>query len=83
VVIREVIRTKGFEASFKKIKDKKTKERVVKQIEKIIHNPSIGKPLRYSLKGEQNVRIKPYRLIYKVEGETLYLLRFFHRGKGY
>jgi mRNA-degrading endonuclease RelE of RelBE toxin-antitoxin system len=83
VVIKEVIWTKGFETSFKKIRDKKTKERIIKQIEKIIDDPRVGKPLRHGLKGEQSVRIKPHRLIYKVEDEKLYLLRFFHREKGY
>ncbi|WP_456473867.1 type II toxin-antitoxin system RelE family toxin [Candidatus Pyrohabitans sp.] len=82
-MIKEVIWTRRFETSFKKIKDKKTKEKTIKQIERIIADPSVGKPLRYGLKGERSVRITPYRLIYKVEGDRLYLLRFFHRGKGY
>ena len=83
MVIKEVIWTRKFETSFKKIKDKRAKERIIKQIERIIADPSVGKPLRYSLKGERSVRITPYRLIYKVEGDKLYLLRFFHREKGY
>ena len=82
-MIKEVIWTKKFETSFKKIKDKRTKKRIIKQIERIIADPRVGKPLRYSLKGERSMRITPYRLIYKVEGDKLYLLRFFHRGKGY
>lgn len=83
MVIREVIRTHKFKASFTKLKDRKTKDRVIKQIEKIIENPDVGKPLRYGLKGERSVRVSPYRLVYSIEGETLYLLRFFHRGEGY
>ncbi len=83
MVIKEVVRTDSFEASFKKTRDKKIKERIKKQIERIIQNPDVGKPLRHDLKGERSIRIEPYRLIYKVEGETLYLLRFFNREKGY
>ncbi len=83
MVIREVIWTKKFETSFKRIRDKRTKDRIIKQIERIIADPGVSKPLRYSLKGERSVRIPPYRLIYKVEGDRLYLLRFFHREKGY
>ena len=83
MVIREVIWTKKFETSFKRIRDKRTKDRIIKQIERIIADPGVGKPLRYSLKGERSVRIPPYRLIYKVEVGRLYLLRFFHREKGY
>ena len=82
-MVKEVVWTRGFEASFKKLKDRKTKERVVKQIEKIIKDPESGKPLRYSLRGERSIRVIPYRVVYKMEGETLYLLRFFHREKGY
>jgi len=82
-VIEEVIWTKSFEASFKKIRDCKTKEKIIKQIEKIIANPHVGKPLSYELKGELSVRVEPYRLVYATEGEKLYLLRFFHREKGY
>ncbi len=82
-MIREVIWTKKFETSFKRIRDKRTKDRIIKQIERIIADPGVSKPLRYSLKGERSVRIPPYRLIYKVEVDRLYLLRFFHREKGY
>jgi len=82
-VVKEVVWTRGFEASFKKLKDRKTKERVIKQIEKIIKDPEIGKPLRYGLRGERSIRVTPYRVVYKMEGETLYLLMFFHREKGY
>ena len=82
-MVKEVVWTRGFEASFKKLKDRKTKERVIKQIEKIIKDPEIGKPLRYGLRGERSIRVTPYRVVYKMEGETLYLLMFFHREKGY
>ncbi|MDI6655414.1 MAG: type II toxin-antitoxin system RelE/ParE family toxin [Candidatus Hydrothermarchaeota archaeon] len=83
MVIKEVVWAKSFEASFKKIRDRKTNEKIIKQIEKIIANPRVGKPLRCGLKGELSVRVKPYRLVYATEGEKLYLLKFFHREKGY
>lgn len=47
----------------KRLRIKGQKERIIKQIERIIADPSVGKPLRYSLKGEWSVRITPYRLI--------------------
>ena len=59
------------------------KERVKKQIRKIIENPGTGKPLRYGLKGEWTVRVPPYRLIYAVQGDRLILLRFEHRKSVY
>jgi mRNA-degrading endonuclease RelE of RelBE toxin-antitoxin system len=83
VEVKSVVYTLKFEREFKKVKDSKVKERVKKQIEKIIENPGVGKPLRYDLKGERTVYVKPYRLIYPLEGETLFLLRFEHRKDVY
>jgi len=83
VVITEVIWTQKFEHEFKKIKDSSTKEKLKKQIAKIVSNPKFGKPLRYGLKGELTVYVKPYRLIYSIFGNKLYLLRFEHRDEVY
>lgn len=83
MVIKEVIWTQKFEDEFKRVKNTAIKERIKKQIEKIIKNPEVGKPLRFELKGERTVYIKPYRLIYSVIGDKLYLLRFEHRKKVY
>jgi addiction module RelE/StbE family toxin len=83
VEIKFIIPTEKFEKEFKKIKDKGLKEKLKKQIVKIIENPDFGKPLRYNLKGERTVYVKPYRLIYKVEGDKLILLRFEHRKEVY
>lgn len=83
VVIRNVIWTEKFERELKKVKDKTVKGRVKKQIQKILEDPETGKPLRFELKGERSIRISPYRLIYAVEGNTLYLLRFEHRKAVY
>lgn len=76
VEIRSIVTTDSFRADVKKIRDKSLKERLRKQIEKVAENPNFGRPLRYDLRGEWSVRVKPYRLIYKVEGDKLILLRF-------
>ncbi|MFH1055170.1 MAG: type II toxin-antitoxin system RelE/ParE family toxin [Candidatus Altiarchaeota archaeon] len=47
-----------------KIKDQAFKERVVKQVEKILENPEVGKPMRHSRKGTREVYVQPYRLSY-------------------
>lgn len=83
VGIRYIVQTQDFESKVKKIKHNELKERVKKQIVKIVENPRIGKPLRYDLKGEWTVYVKPFRILYKVEGETLILLRFEHRKDVY
>ena len=83
MVIEKVILTQKYEEDIKHIKDSLLKERIKKQIKKIIERPDMGKPLRYSLKGERTVYIKPYRLIYSTVGNTLILLRFEHRKDAY
>ena len=83
MVIKEVILTQKFEEDTKHIKDNLLKERIKKHIKKIIERPDIGKPLRYSLKGERTIYIKPYRLIYSIANDTLILLRFEHRKEVY
>ena len=81
--IREIIWTQKFEQEFKKIRDRATQDKLEKQIRKIYENPNFGRPLRYDLKGERSIYVKPYRLIYKVEGDKLILLRFEHRKEVY
>ena len=79
VRIQAIVYTQKFERDVKKVRDSLMKERLEKQIRKIVENPETGKPLRYGLKGEWTARIPPYRLIYAVQGERLILLRFEHR----
>ena len=83
VEIKFIISTDRFEHDVKKIRDKGLKGKLEKQIEKIAENLTFGKPLRYGLKGEWSTYVKPYRLIYKVEGDKLILLRFEHRKEAY
>ncbi|MBI4919335.1 type II toxin-antitoxin system RelE/ParE family toxin [archaeon] len=55
---------KDFLKVISKIKDAGFKEKVKKQVEKIIETPEIGKPMRYGRKGTREVYISPYRLAY-------------------
>ncbi len=81
--IREIIWTQKFEQDFKKTKDRAMQDKLEKQIKKIRFNPNFGKALRYDLRGERTIYVKPYRLIYSVIGDKLYLLRFEHRKDVY
>ena len=83
VGIKFVVPTEKFEKEFKKIKDRSFKEKLKKQITKITENPNFDKPLRYCLKGEWTIYVKPYRLIYSIEGNRLVLLRVEHRNHAY
>jgi len=76
-----------FESRFKrrvqKIKDGKLKDRVKKQIAKIVGDPEIGKPMRYTRKGTREVRIPPFRLsyLYLQEEEVVVLLDLYHKDE--
>ena len=77
-----VIYTEHFKEDFKKA-DKSVKDKVIKQIEKIIARPETGKPLRYNLKGERTVYVKPFRIIYSYFMDSICLLRLEHRKDVY
>lgn len=83
MVIEKIVPTDKFIKDVKKLRDKKTRERIDNEVKRIKENPEIGKPLGYGLKGEKSVRIPPYRLIYGVVGNNLILLRFEHRDEVY
>lgn len=78
----KVTYTNKFEREFKKA-DGSVKEKAIKQIKKIIEDPETGKPLRYDLKGERTVYVKPYRIIYSFFNSQIQFLRFEHRGDVY
>lgn len=79
----EISATEIFLKEFEKVKDKSTKDKLIKHIDKILDNPEIGKPLTHNLKGERSVHIKPFRLVYTFENDKIVLLRFEHRKDVY
>lgn len=83
MVIKQVRKTNSFRHDVKHLRDELLKERIKKQIKKIIQSPEIGKPLGNVLKGERSVYIKPFRLTYAIDDETLILLKFKHRKDVY
>jgi len=79
----EIIWTQQFERAVRGIKDAAVKERIKKQIEKILLDPTTGKPLRYALKGERSLRVSPFRIVYACDGKPVWLLDFRHRDSVY
>ncbi|MCL4557180.1 MAG: type II toxin-antitoxin system RelE/ParE family toxin [Deltaproteobacteria bacterium] len=63
--------------------DKKLRERFYKVVEKLVANPEVGKPLQYDFKGCRRVRMDPFRVIYKVKEDTIFIMAFDHRGTVY
>jgi len=66
-----------------KIKDASVKEKAKKQINKIIKQPIIGKPMKYARKGTRELYIGPYRLAYAyiIDKNKLVFLDLYHKDK--
>lgn len=66
-----------------KIKHEAIKEQIKKQVEKIVENPEIGKPIRYSRKGTRELYVKPYRLAYTyfANEEKLIFIDLYHKDE--
>ena len=66
-----------------KIKNQADKEKVKKQITKIIANPEIGKPMRYARKGTREVYTGSFRLSYAYipEENKLVFLDLYHKDE--
>ena len=81
MVVAIVEKTDEFVRIIQKIKDGLIKERITKQIEKIINNPEVGKPMRYGRKGTREVYIPPFRLSYKYikEENKIIFLDLYHK----
>ena len=67
--------------TIRKIRDERTKERLKTQIIKIVDDPDIGKPMRYSRKGTREVHIPPFRLSYYYDrqNDLLIFLALYHK----
>ena len=76
-----IIPSDTFKKNIKKL-NQFERDKIEKQIKKIIKNPNIGKPLKYK-RGERTIYIKPFRLIYAIRGEEIILLKFGHRKNVY
>ena len=79
----DVCYTSSFKKDVSKLKDSLLKQKVKKQIERIVENPEIGKPMRNLLKGTREVYISPYRLAYAYKKNELVLLflSLYHKDK--
>jgi len=76
-------RTERFSKTFSKIKDLATKERVMAQVQKIIAQPEIGKPMRYARKGTREIYVSPFRLAYAYlkEENKIIFLELYHKDE--
>jgi mRNA interferase RelE/StbE len=61
------------------------RDRIRREIEtKLATNPiEFGKPLQYSLKGCRRLRVGDYRVVYKIEGDCVLIVKIGHRREVY
>ena len=79
----EIIFSEEFRKSFKKIKDKSIRLKLIKHIKKLAELPKSGKPLKYDLKNHRSVRILHFRIVYRVEKNKIVINCFDHRKEVY
>jgi addiction module RelE/StbE family toxin len=79
----EILFSDEFKKDFKKIKDKKIRLKVIKQLKKLSESPKSGKPLKYNLKNHRSVRIPPFRIIYRLRKNQIIINCFDHRRDVY
>jgi addiction module RelE/StbE family toxin len=72
-----------FKKGFKKINNSSNKEKIKKQIRKIIESPESGKPMRYQRKGTRELYVQPYRISYAFleEENKIVFLDLYHKNK--
>lgn len=52
--------------------------------ERLVPYPLLaGKPLRQSLKGHRKLRVGDYRVIYRIQGRSIFILKIGHRREVY
>ena len=66
-----------------KRKDQRLFKDIENRIEKIIREPTIGKPLRYTLKNRRRVHVGSFLLVYEFHNNELRFLDFDHHDKIY
>ncbi len=79
----EIRYTDEFKAEFKKIRHKPTRDKIIKQTKKLLELPEAGKPLRNNLKSHRSLRVHPFRIIYRIEGDIIIINKFDHRKQVY
>ncbi len=72
-----------FKKTVSKIRDNRVKERLKVQIQKVVNNPDIGKPMRYSRKNTWEVYVPPFRLSYYYDEnkDLLVFLALYHKDE--
>lgn len=85
VNVERIVYAPHFERMLKKCKkkDRPLFGQIAYEMEKIIRNPTVGKPLRYALKNRRRVHIGSFVLVYEFHNGALRFLDFDHHDRVY
>jgi len=75
----KILATKSFQKDFQKIKNKKLKNNIKKELQKLSKNPYKGKKLINLKIGQFRIRIGDYRIRYDIFQKEVVLHRLRHR----
>ena len=75
----EVTFSDDFNRKYNKIKNEALRLRLLKVIKKLRDFPYSGKPLRHNLKEHRNIRVRPFRIIYRIEEDSIVVICFDYR----
>jgi mRNA-degrading endonuclease RelE of RelBE toxin-antitoxin system len=80
VTVRQMRR---FRIKFNKIKDARLVTTIKKQIDKLIADPTVGKPMQYDRQGTRELYISPFRMSYAYlpSEDVVLLLDLYHKKK--
>lgn len=82
--IKKIIYAPGFERALLRYReDKNFIRKIESQINKILREPSIGKPLRYTLKNRRRIHVGSFVLVYEFYNGELRFLDFDHHDRVY
>lgn len=81
----KIIYSDEFERALRKWKkkDRYLFEQLVNKMERIISEPILGKPLRYTLKNRRRVHVGSFVLVYEFYDDELRFIDFEHHDKIY
>jgi addiction module RelE/StbE family toxin len=79
----KILFSESFKKDYKKIKDISLRKKIIKAISKLPDSPELGKPLKYCYKGNRRLRVDPFRIFYRLEGDIIRITNFEHRKKAY
>lgn len=81
--IKKIVYAYDFERAIQRHRNDKFIKRIEGQVDKILREPAVGKPLRYTLKNRRRVHVGSFVLVYEFYNGELRFLDFDHHDKVY